>query len=416
VFTLFYAAQGIPIALLTVAMPGWLVAQGVPAAKIATLVSVTGLPWGFKLVAGPFMDRFSFAPMGFRRPWVMAAQGGLTLSMLGLCVVSDATTQFWTIVVIGFLINTFAALQDVAVDGMAIDLLPERERGRANAFMAFGQVAGYSVFGALNGWLLVAYGIPLTAAISALFIALVFALVAVVRERPGERTFPWSSGQATPRPMPPAGSFKVIFSDLIRVFFLPMSLILTAAEFLSRMGAAVALTVFPLIAVQDLGFSSDKFALWISMASAASALVGIVFGPLVDRYGAKYLLLSGMVLSLISVLVFALSEPLWQSSSFVATSLFLTQLAGQMAFVAAIAGFMTICWTKIAATQFAVYMSLANLARSVGAGLYALLAVHLSNVDALYLIVGLNAAAVGLLLFLDLEGHKARIDHMNSHL
>ena len=152
------------------------------------------------------------------------------------------------------------------------------------------------------------------------------------------------------------------------------------------------------------------------MASAASALVGIVFGPLVDRYGAKYLLLSGMVLSLISVLVFALSEPLWQSSSFVATSLFLTQLAGQMAFVAAIAGFMTICWTKIAATQFAVYMSLANLARSVGAGLYALLAVHLSNVDALYLIVGLNAAAVGLLLFLDLEGHKARIDHMNSHL
>ena len=170
VFTFFYMAQGIPIALLTIALPAWLIAQDFAAAEVAALVSITGLPWGFKLLAGPFMDRFSFAPMGFRRPWAMGAQGGLVLAMASLCLVTDPAGQYWHLVCIGFIINCFAALQDVAVDGMAIDLLPSNERGRANAFMAFGQVAGYSVFGALNGWLLVAYGIPGTALVSSIAI------------------------------------------------------------------------------------------------------------------------------------------------------------------------------------------------------------------------------------------------------
>ena len=73
----------------------------------------------------------------------------MTLSLLSLALVDDPLCRFWTLVAIGFVINTFAALQDVAVDGMAIDVLPENERGRANAFMAFGQVIGFSGFGAL---------------------------------------------------------------------------------------------------------------------------------------------------------------------------------------------------------------------------------------------------------------------------
>jgi PAT family beta-lactamase induction signal transducer AmpG len=60
---------------------------------------------------------------------------------------------------VAFAVNVFSSVQDVAVDGMAIDVLPAEERGRANAFMAFGQVAGYSASAALCALALVAFGI-----------------------------------------------------------------------------------------------------------------------------------------------------------------------------------------------------------------------------------------------------------------
>jgi PAT family beta-lactamase induction signal transducer AmpG len=141
-FTAFYYAQGVPIGLLTIALPAWLAEHGSSLAQIASYQGIVGLPWGLKLIAGPLMDRFAFPPMGRRRPWVMGAQLGLTLSMASLALLPDAISQFALLTAIGFIVNMFAAVQDVAVDGMAIDVLPETERGRANALMAFGQVAG----------------------------------------------------------------------------------------------------------------------------------------------------------------------------------------------------------------------------------------------------------------------------------
>jgi PAT family beta-lactamase induction signal transducer AmpG len=67
-FALFYVAQGLPIGLISIALPAWLAGEGATAADIATFVSIASLPWGLKLFAGPFMDRFSFLPMGRRRP------------------------------------------------------------------------------------------------------------------------------------------------------------------------------------------------------------------------------------------------------------------------------------------------------------------------------------------------------------
>jgi PAT family beta-lactamase induction signal transducer AmpG len=79
-------------------------------------------------------------------------------------------------------------------------------------------------------------------------------------------------------------------------------------------------------------------------------------------------------------------------------------------FVAVIAMFMGICWTKVAATQFAIYMSLANLGRSAGAGLFALIAADISTIDALYLMAGLSLVAAILLTRFDHEKHNRRLE------
>ncbi|MCP4333232.1 MAG: AmpG family muropeptide MFS transporter [Gammaproteobacteria bacterium] len=51
------------------------------------------LPWAFKLVTGPLMDRFEFLPMGRRRPWVISVQLGLSLSLLALMLVNNPAEQ-----------------------------------------------------------------------------------------------------------------------------------------------------------------------------------------------------------------------------------------------------------------------------------------------------------------------------------
>ena len=82
--TMMYFAQGIPQGLLSITIPAWLASQGVSAADIGSYLAVIVLPWAFTLVTGPLMDRYQFRPMGKRRPWVLAAQLGLSLSVLAL--------------------------------------------------------------------------------------------------------------------------------------------------------------------------------------------------------------------------------------------------------------------------------------------------------------------------------------------
>jgi PAT family beta-lactamase induction signal transducer AmpG len=407
-FSLFYLAQGIPIGLVTIALPAWLAAQGVQAAQIATIAAITGLPWGLKLISGPFMDRFSFAPMGRRRPWVMAAQAGLTIAMFSLTAIDDPAQHIWQIIVMCTVINTFAAVQDVAVDGMAIDVLPEDERGRANAFMAFGQVVGFSAFGALNGYLLVAHGLAVTAIVSGSALALVFAFATAARERHNERVLPWTAGEETKREQPPSASFFGIFKELLRALLLPMSLVLVGVEVLARASAGIAISISPTLAVQELGFSSEQYAYWIGIMGGASAFVGILFGPLIDRFGAVRLLQVGLVFGGVTAAAFASVQWMWGELWVVLGALILSNLSSQLVFVATIAMFMGVCWEKVAATQFAVYMSLSNLSRSMGAGAFAFIAADVSYAQAIYLIaVLLVGAAVLLALFDPLQHQKA---------
>ncbi|MDZ7685903.1 MAG: MFS transporter [Gammaproteobacteria bacterium] len=131
------------------------------------------------------MDRFSFLAMGRRRPWVVGAQFGLVGSMLAMGFVPDPVNNIMLLTWVAFAVNSCAALQDVAVDGMAIDVLPVEERGRANAFMAFGQVAGYSASGAVSASALIIFGLEGAAGLLAVLIGAIFALAVRVRERAG---------------------------------------------------------------------------------------------------------------------------------------------------------------------------------------------------------------------------------------
>ena len=414
-FSAFYFAQGIPLGLLGVAIPGWLSEQQVSLGDVAVFTSVVSAPWGFKLIAGPFMDRFKFLPMGFRRPWVLAAQGSLIASLVAMAALGDLdVTSLGPLMAAGFVVNAFAATQDVAVDGMAIDILPEDERGRANAFMAFGQVAGASAFGALCATLLPMFGLPITALVCALAVAVIFVVVAVVRERPGERVLPWTRGVAAEREAPAEGGIRRIFDDLFRVLFLPMSLVLVLVEFLNRARDGIAVAAFPKFAVDVVGLVDGDYAKYASFLGFASAIVGMAMGPLIDRFGARRFLMMALLASAACHIAAGLFAELFQDRSVVLVTAALVYVAGQLIFIAIIALFMNLCWTVVAATQFSVYMALANVSRTVGGGAFAPVADHLSFSQVFLVMGALLGLAAAVLLLFDQGSHVRRLQRLKA--
>ena len=409
-FAIYYIAQGLPIGLLSIALPAWLSEQGVAATDIAYFIAISGLPWAFKLVAGPIMDRFSFLAMGRRRPWIVSSQIGLLIAMIVLSLVPDPVNQIELLTWAAFAVNCFAAVQDVAVDGMAIDILPEDERGRANSFMAFGQVSGYAASGALSALALVEFGLFGAGLFQTLGLLLIFVWGVVVRERKGERLLPWTEGAALPRSVTlQADNWLTIVNDLRLVFFLKASLIMIAVTGCWRIAAGFWLVSAPVIVTQDLGYESTIYSYWTSTFSLIAAVLGLLLGPVIDKFGAKRMLMAALIAYGLTFLVAGSSVALWTVPVFTLSVAAMEAMATQAIFISFIALHMSICWNKVSATQFAIYMAWANLGRSLGAKIYGSIEPALDQGEALLMMGGLAFLGAAILMLIRLKEHDERI-------
>ncbi|MFT7549308.1 MAG: PAT family beta-lactamase induction signal transducer AmpG [Candidatus Azotimanducaceae bacterium] len=416
-FAIYYIAQGLPIGLISVALPAWLAENNVDTLEIASFIAITGLPWGFKLLAGPIMDRFSFLAMGRRRPWVIGAQFGLLAAMLAMAFVPDPIMNLKWLIAAGFVVNTFAAMQDVAVDGMAIDTLPENERGRANSFMAFGQVAGYSLSGAFCAMMLVSYGLQGAVLSLTIGIAIIFVWVLIVRERIGERLLPWTEGQASSRSLNlQAKNWLSIFSNLRKVLFLPTSLLLILITFTWRVSDGFWLVSAPIIVVQDLHFQSTEYSYWTSICTGIAAIMGLFLGPVIDKIGARIVFITALGTIGIVYIFIGSSLSFWHSSVFLLGVLAIHSIIYQACFISFIALHMSICWDKVSATQFAIYMAWANLARSIGASIYGEIKPSLAQGQEFYIMGLMIIVAAILLMCVKIKQHKEQIETLEDNI
>ncbi|MCH2162653.1 MAG: MFS transporter, partial [Phycisphaerales bacterium] len=144
-----YVAQGVPFGFVTVTLAAALATAGATTEAIGSIIAMSTLPWAMKWIAGPFVDRFTIASMGRRRPWILLGQLGMVLTLVAMAGLREPTQQLALLGWLAFLHNCFNALQDVAVDALAVDLLRPEERGRANGLM-YGSKYGGTALGALG--------------------------------------------------------------------------------------------------------------------------------------------------------------------------------------------------------------------------------------------------------------------------
>jgi PAT family beta-lactamase induction signal transducer AmpG len=405
---IMYFGQGIPYGLLSIAIPAWLASEGVSAADIGSYLAVIILPWAFKLVTGPLMDRFEFLPMGRRRPWVIGAQLGLSLSLLALMLVERPAEQVGLLMLIGVLINSFAATQDVATDGMAIDLTPLREQGRLNAFMSFGKAVGWGVTSAVSGIVLVTWGLQTTAILAAAVAGIVLLAIVFVREREGERTLPWSSGHATSVHQT-GSSFRSVFGGLNKVIWVRASLIIMVIMFFDGLVTGYGQALMPIAAVKLFGYTTPQWSQLVAMMGLTGAVLALALGPLIDRFGAKRMLILTISLVAVHAFLIAQTDHLWQNTTYVRVMLSIWILMLPVVMVSVIALAMAICSSGISATQFAIYMSVANLGHSAGSKIYGMVGEQSTYVEA-YTLLGLFVVGMIFVLFFHRhDGEKAAV-------
>lgn len=134
-----YFSQGLPFGFFTQALPVMLRNHGLSLEEIG-LTSLLALPWALKFLWSPVVDRWSFRSFGRRKSWIVPLQLSAVVVLLAAAVLLEPESTTALMIVV-FTLNLVAATQDIATDGLAVDMLAPEERGFANGL----QVAGYRV-------------------------------------------------------------------------------------------------------------------------------------------------------------------------------------------------------------------------------------------------------------------------------
>ena len=151
-------ASGLPLALTGQAMQAWLTVSGVDITTIGFL-SLVGLPYTFKFLWAPLMDRFELPWLGRRRGWLVLTQLGLAAALWWMADTSP-TSATRTFALLAVLVAFVSASQDVVIDAYRTDLLRAHERGLGASL----SVLGYRLAMILSGGVALIWVDPATVA------------------------------------------------------------------------------------------------------------------------------------------------------------------------------------------------------------------------------------------------------------
>lgn len=145
-FILFLGfASGLPLALTGQAMQAWLTIEKIDIATIG-FFSLVGLPYTFKFLWAPLMDRFEPPFLGRRRGWLVLSQLAIAGVLIILSSISPSQNTE-TFALIAGLVAFFSASQDIVIDAYRTDVLISTDRG-AGASLG---VLGYRLAMILSG-------------------------------------------------------------------------------------------------------------------------------------------------------------------------------------------------------------------------------------------------------------------------
>lgn len=370
---LLYFVQGFPLGLFYYAIPAWMAKNGVGTVDIAAVVAAASLPWSLKLANGFILDRYTFLPMGRRRAWIIGAQGMLVLCLLAAAVLNPAAQDVFILSAIGFLANLAINFQDVGIDSLAIDIMPDEERAKAGGIMCGAQFVGVGVTAAGAGLLLDRYSFAACLSAVALVPVLVMLYAVVIRERQGERRLPWTSGTTHPHNLnlQVEGWWPLLKSSLVAVAG-PASLLLLPALFARSMPVGSFEVFNPVLFQESVGWTLSEYTSFASSVRLGGGIFSLLIaGYLVGKVGPERTLAAVLLAGAAVLTAMGFAKEHWVNDQVLVSFMAMMEVLEVLYFVAALTLAMRMCHPAIAATQFTIYMAVSNFGRPAGAMLAA---------------------------------------------
>jgi MFS family permease len=371
-FSLLYLSEGIPFGFSAIALVAYLRQSGVGLTEIGLFTGSLYLPWSFKWAWGPLVDLVKPQRFGPRRFWIVISQIMMIVT-LGVVMWFDPGANLPLLTGLIVIHNVFASLQDVAIDALAVEVLPEHERGVANGFMFGASYLGQTIGGSGALWMSAKFGFAATYPFVCGMLALILFFVTLRLNEPRAAIV-----EAGKEVLHGAGDvlralslrIRKYLGDLFRSFFRagPGPLVGVIVGLMPIGAVALGLGLGSTMQV-DLGMTEGQIAnlnVWTTIAAAIGCVLG---GWISDRVGHRRMLAVWYVMT--TVPTFLLARQFTGMAGMEGVTIpFYWQVAIGYAFTSGLisgtsmAVYMGLTAPVVAGTQFTGYMALKNFVYS----------------------------------------------------
>ena len=348
-------SSGLPLALTGFTLQAWMTVEGVDLSTIG-IFTLVGIPYTWKFLWSPTMDRFVPPFLGRRRGWLLVTQVALAVLIAVLGSLSPRE-DLGVIAMLAVAVAFTSASQDIVFDAYRTDVAAPGQRGIAGGLTVTGYRTAMLVSGTLallfaagSGWI-PALGWHDTYYLMAALMGV--GLVATL------------FGREPVTPAPPPRSLREAFTEPLREFLSrPGAGWLLVLLVLYKLGDAFALSLTTPFLLRGPGFSLDEIAYVYKGMGLAATIAGALFGGgVMVRLGLYRSLLFFGILQAVSNLSFMALALAGKSFWLMVLAVGFENFAGGMGTAAFVALLMALCDHRFTATQYALLSALASFGR-----------------------------------------------------
>jgi PAT family beta-lactamase induction signal transducer AmpG len=355
VILLLAFASGLPLALTSGTLQAWLTVEGVDLSTIG-IFTLVGIPYTWKFVWAPLMDRYVPPFLGRRRGWLLITQVLLAAAIAAMAVLSPRE-DLALLAFLAVLVAFASASQDIVFDAYRTDISKPAERGLAGALTVVGYRTAMLVSGAAalvlvagSGWIA---GIGWRNTYLAMAALMSIGVIATLWGREPE-------GAARP-----PRSLREAFVEPLHEFFARDNAVwLLVLLVLYKLGDAFAGSLTTAFLLRGAGFSLEDVGYVNKGMGLAATIVGALFGgALMIRLGLYRALMVFGILQAVSNLTFMWLAAAGKSYPIMVLAIGFENLSGGMGTAAFVALLMALCDHRFTATQYALLSALASFGR-----------------------------------------------------
>jgi PAT family beta-lactamase induction signal transducer AmpG len=376
-------AGGLPLLLTMGVLQAWMKEGGLDLTWIG-MITLVQIPYTWKFLWAPFLDRFIPPFLGRRRGWLLMSQIALMVSIAGLGY-SDPVKNPSMMIAAAILVAFFSATQDIVIDAYRREDLPDEELGLGSSMYIYGYRLGMLL--ASGGGMILADHLSFQRVYLIMSLCLLPGVVTTL---------------LTPEPSVnvdlPRSMKEAMVNPLIDYFNRSGALWILSFILLYKIGDTMASAISTPFYL-EIGFSKTEIGTVVKLFGTAATMAGALFGGLLLlKLGISRGLWVFGILQALSTACFAILARIGYNISMLAGVIAFENLSSGMGTAAFVAFMASITNKKFTATQYALLTSLIGLPRALASSVTGLLA---KNIGWEGFFIGCTLIAIpGLLLLL----------------